>query len=152
MKLSLKAPAISILILAAIAACLVSCGGGTPSDPLESAEEAFNDSRFAKAQALCDSLVLGDSFSGLSVDQLCRLSLLLAKLGENGADDEANTAFAAYSLRRALTLNKDSVNIFTHSLSMDDQARFIPLTVLAAPVDTIAIFQNDSIFEDDSIY
>ena len=140
------------MILVAASASLVSCGGDSVSDSVGYAEEAFNDGRFAKAQALCDSLVLGNSFSELSIDQLCRLSLLFAKLGENGADDEANTAFAAYSLRRALTLDKDSVSIFTHSLSMDDQARFMPLTVLAAPVDTNAIFHADSIFEDESVY
>lgn len=143
MKRILSIAILSIFLLS----LFPSCGAPSETDSVGRAREAFEAGRYVKAQALCDSLVIGDNFSRLSVDQLCRLSMLFVSLGEVTAEEGANTAFAAYAVRRAMELNRDSVMTFAHSLPMEDQASFMMLTVLSqtdnAQVSDIDPFEDE---------
>lgn len=84
-----------VVALALATACTHS-GSGSQA-PVDEAEEAFARGRYAKAQSVCDSIVLGTAFDNTDVWDLCRLSLLLVRLGENTGDNDVNTAFAALS-------------------------------------------------------
>lgn len=113
------------------ATILQACGGGAPGrDPLGEAESEFNAGNYASAQQLCDSLLLGESLTALSVDQLCRLTLLFMRLGDSAGDIDANTAFAARTLKAAVDRNADSTLIFLNSIPLEDKARLAILTAI----------------------
>lgn len=97
------------------------------STAIETAEEAYNYGRMVRAQALCDSLLLGDQFGTLDTWDLCRLSLLFMRLGENSGEPEVNTAFAARCIRAAVSRDSDSTMIYVHAMPVEDQARIMML-------------------------
>ena len=86
------------------------------------AEDEYSSGRLQTAQAICDSLVLGSRFSDLSVDELCRLSLLTSRIAEQ-TDEDTNMALAAKCMQAAMNRNADSVMTFVHSLPADEQSR-----------------------------
>ncbi len=112
---------------------------------IESAEEAYSYGRMARAQSLCDSLFFGDEFGRLGIWELCRLSLLFMRLGEDSGEPEANTAFAARCLKAAVTRDSDSTMIYVKAMPVEDRARLLLLHSLneashsAPEEDTITI-------------
>lgn len=131
---------------AALAAC--SHSGRTPSGPLERAEAAYAEGRYVKAQALADSIVLGDAFSALNADGLCRLSILFVRLGENSGQEDANTAFAVHSLRAAGRLDSAYTARFVAGLPVDDRSGMIIVTALVEAADNPAIPDTSAIPAD----
>ena len=127
-----------VVALALATACTHS-GSGSQA-PVDEAEEAFARGRYAKAQSVCDSIVLGTAFDNTDVWDLCRLSLLLVRLGENTGDNDVNTAFAARCLRAALERDSDSTYIYIQAMPNEDRARMMMLSAIneashEAPVD-----------------
>lgn len=118
--------------------------------PVEHVELAIDNGRYATAQELCDSLILGPSFGNLSVNELCRLSLAFMRLSENTSNEEANTAFAARSLQAAIERDSDSTIIFLNSVPVEDQARLALITAIneahnaPAITDTVDYEDRDS--------
>lgn len=100
-------------------------------EPLVQAEEAYKIGRYAKAQIIADSLAIGSSFDKLDNDDLCRLSLLFARLGEVAGEEEANIAIAARVLEAATARDSDSTIMFINSLSPDDRARILIVETIA---------------------
>lgn len=94
-----------------------------PEDPVAEAEQAFADGHYARAQMLCDSLLVGPDFGRLDVDRLCRLSLLFMRLAENSADNDANTAFATRTLGAALERDADSTHVFLDNVPVEEKGR-----------------------------
>ncbi|MCM1067382.1 MAG: hypothetical protein NC418_07410 [Muribaculaceae bacterium] len=107
--------------------------------PLARAEQAYADSRYSQAQLLCDSLILSPQYSELSVDELCRLSLLFMRLGDSAGDIDANTAFAARTLKSAIERDADSTLLFLNTVPVEDQARVAILTAINEAHDAPAI-------------
>lgn len=144
-------------ILLILAAFTASCGGttagtGVGSD-LDHAEAAFNDGRYARAQLLCDSLVLGTAMDTLSVPDRCRLALMFMRLSEISGQEEANAAFALRSLRAAIAADSDSTVVYTRSLPVEDQARIMILVELNESSRNPAI-NSDSVIlcnDEDSV-
>lgn len=115
--------AISVFAVFA-AAILQSCGKTDTPSPLEAAESALETGNYRQAQALCDNLAESESFDALSVSQLCRLSLIFARLAEEThGNEDANTASAARSLDAAFVIDPDSVHIFLSQASAEDRGR-----------------------------
>ncbi|MDE6196370.1 MAG: hypothetical protein K2F91_00715 [Muribaculaceae bacterium] len=133
--------------LALLCVCLIQGCAGTGSDvsPLEQAEHAVANGRYAVAQELCDSMILGDRFGSMSVEELCRLSLVFMRLSENNTSgEEANTAFAARSLQAAIAADADSALLFLKNVPVEDQARAALITAISEAHNTPAI--SDTIY------
>lgn len=132
---------LSALILICFA---VSCGGATDSveQPLDKAEQAYQEGMYGKAQTLADSLVTEGSLRRLSPTSLCRLSLLLVRLGEVSGEIEPNTALAARALEAAVKSDRDSTVVFIEGLPVDDRARL--LLVEAVSEGSRHVFDADS--------
>lgn len=134
---------------------LGSCNGRTEATPdsLDRAEEAFEQGRYAGAQSICDTLMLGNRFEHLDTRQLCRLALLFMRLAENSTTTEdVNTAFAARSLAAALHRDSDSTVAYIGRMVPEDQAKIMILSALnqaqhSAPEEGEAeeVNYNDSI-------
>ena len=105
----------------------------TPADTLHDAEEAFAHRQFSKAQHILSSLADSPDFNAMSVDELCRMSLLCMRLGEAQPDsDEADIALAARVYITALRRNSDSAVAFINAVDIDDRGRAAILRALAA--------------------
>lgn len=115
----------AVAALCAATAC--SRTSETPRAALDLVEEAYGEGRYAKAQALADSLVSGAGIDELDSRSLCRLSLALMKLGENTGEPEVNTAFAARCLREAFRRDSDSTAVYIHEMNNEDRARMLLL-------------------------
>lgn len=112
---------------------LFACTGNSLS-PVEQAEEEFASGRYGAAQSMCDSLILGSEFSSLTVDELCRLSILTSQLADL-SDDDANMALATRCMQAALQREPDSVLAFVHSLPADMQSSTLFIRQLTRTID-----------------
>lgn len=140
---------VSLLLLAAAGACTTTTRPPALTE-LENAEYAYNDGRYARAQAICDSLVLGTSFGHLDVDELCRLSMLFVHLGEQNGDEGGTTAMAARCLGAAFERDSDSTVAIIRVMPPEDRSRAMLLTALTE--QAVPGEPRDSIFiPDDSI-
>lgn len=128
MKLSVQ-----IILSIVLTVCVASCShtATMPPQPLEAAEQAYTEGKYAKAQMLADSLMLSSGFSDLHATSLCRLSLLLMRLSEVNGDAGGNIALAAHALEAAERCDSDSTAWFIESLPVDDRARLIMVNSIA---------------------
>lgn len=140
---------IALLIFLSVSHACSSCSTETKGSGIEDAEEAYTYGRLMRAQALCDSLLLGDQFGSLDTWDLCRLSLLFMRLGEYSEEPEVNTAFAARCIRAAIERDSDSTRTYVQAMPVEDQARFMMLYTLseashdAPEEDTVQIYVYD---------
>lgn len=122
------------IIMCAVPALIlaIACSGPDVGSvtPVDEAEDAFAHGRYAKAQNVCDSIVLGPSFADTDVWDLCRLSLLLVRLGESTGDNDVNTAFAVRCLRAAIQRDSDSTSIYIQAMPNEDRARMMILSAI----------------------
>lgn len=112
---------------------------------LDRVEEAYGEGRYAAAQALADSLVIGPQFGRLDTWDLCRLSLALMNLGETAGDAEVNTAFAARCIRAAFCRDSDSTALYIRAMNNEDRARLLLLVNINEASHTASA-------EEDSLY
>lgn len=112
---------------------------------LDRVEEAYGEGRYAAAQALADSLVIGPQFGHLDTWDLCRLSLALMNLGETAGDTEVNTAFAARCIRAAFCRDSDSTALYIRAMNNEDRARLLLLVNINEASHTASA-------EEDSLY
>ncbi len=119
------------LVLPAAVFFAASCSGSNEVSPVDDAELAFENGDYPEAQEICDSLVLSPESADLSIDRLCRLSLLLIRLSENYGNEESNIALAARSLQIADERYADSVDIFAESLPVEDRGRLSLLRAIS---------------------
>lgn len=128
----------------ALSLALTACTGEI-HDPVTSAENDFEAGMFESAKSICDSLVSSDRLDGLSVDELCRISVLMVKLAEHG-DEEANMAMATRCMQAALSRDADSVFSFVHTLPVDQQSQTVLIQQLSNSIDQPYTI-NDTIVE-----
>lgn len=124
---------------------ITSCNSGSQPQvsELDSAQEAFEHGSFARSQQICDSLLSSDQFDDLNVKQLCRLSLLFMKLGENAGNEDVNTAMAARCISIAISRNSDSAALIIREMPTEDQARIDILTQLN---ESLRAMSADSVY------
>lgn len=120
----------AVLTLILVASCGAPENSPAGASDIDHAEAAFNDGRYARAQLLCDSLVIGTAMDTLSVTERTRLALMFMRLSEISGEEEANAAFALRSLRAAFTADSDSTIAYTRTLPVEDQARIMILVEL----------------------
>lgn len=136
----------AIVALAALL-CLLSSGCSeqhhTPMSAVDRVESAYDEGRYVTAQAMADSLVIHSDFGSLDVYDLCRLSLVLMRLGEVAGESEVNTAFAAHCLKAAVARDSDSTSVYVQAMPLEDRARILMLTAINeaafTPLDTDSI-------------
>ena len=119
----------ALAVLLALAAC-GHLGTTAPADDIALAEQALEQGRYAKAQRIADTLVLGNSFGALSVDEKCRLAMLFMQLSENAEDAGGATAAATRCFSAALAADSDSTMLFMRNLEGENRARAMVLTAL----------------------
>lgn len=131
-----------VLILSA-----VSCTGGQEKDlALDKAEEAYALGLYSEAQNIADSL-LGSS-EKLGVNELCRISLLFAHLGDHNGNVDSNTAMAARALSAAFALDSDSTVSYLSGIALDDRA----CMAIVAALTTAGSEPDSFIVEPDGEY
>ncbi|MDE6436049.1 MAG: hypothetical protein K2K69_00875 [Muribaculaceae bacterium] len=148
--LNLALVATAILIVAAS-----SCASEKTynSDRLMMAEEAIDAGRNTSAQKMADDL-MADS-AAMSVDDLCRLSVLFMRLSDVGTEQEANTAYAARALALAYQRDPDSTRAVIARSPIDVRAAMTLLSAINEAPHGIVIdgdtiyFPSDTIPEDD---
>lgn len=121
------------LLWAALTLVAAACTSGrsdSGTSGIERAEHAFESGRYARSQAIADSLVLGTSFGRLNVDELCRLSMLFMRLGEQNGDEGATTAMATRCLSAAFARDSDSTVAVIRDMPSEDRGRAMLLTAL----------------------
>lgn len=140
---------VALLILSATTAC-TSTSRPPAMTNLETAENAYREGRYSRAQVICDSIALGSSFGGLDVDELCRLSMLFVHLGEQNGDEGGTTAMAARCLSAAFGRDTDSTVAIIRALPPEDRSRAMLLAALTEQATPGEV--RDSIFiPDDSL-
>lgn len=134
------------MLAAAMAAVALTSCGNHAYNSVAVAEDEFEAGRLASAQSMCDSLILGPAFKDLSVDELCRLSMLTSRLADS-KDEDSNLALAARCMQAALQREPDSVLIFVHSLSADEQSRSLFIRQLVRTVDPTCESEDINVIE-----
>lgn len=135
---------LTLITAAGLAACATH--DTAPQSPVDIAEEAFAAHRYAKAQQIVDTITLGSAADYMSVDELCRVSLLFMRLAEVQPDiDEANIANAARAYTAAVARDSDSAVIVMSNVDIDDRGR-------AALVRAIAAAQHPDSLAFDTVY
>lgn len=119
---------ISALMLVAI--MLQACGTSTPAASVEQAEDALANGHYEAAQTICDNLVGSPDYEKLTIDELCRLSIVYVKLGENTDNTDANIVAAARSMQKASDRDADSTALFIDAVSVEDRARVALITAI----------------------
>lgn len=108
----------------------VSCTGGKDKYiALNKAEEAYATGLYSEAQSIADSIMFESSMD-LGVNELCRLSLLFARLGDNNGYVDSNTAMAARALSAAFALDSDSTANYLSGIALEDRASMAIVTAL----------------------
>lgn len=113
-----------------VSAFLQACGSSAPATALSRAEDAVADGMYGVAQSICDDLSASAEFDRLSVDELCRLSLVYVKLGENTDNADANIIAAARSLQAAAERDADSTALFLDAVPVEDRARMAIISAI----------------------
>lgn len=108
------------------------------------AEADFDNGHIESAKSICDEIIADGNAEQMSVDRLCRLSVLLVKLADHG-DEESYIALAARSMKTALARDADSVRIFVRNLPVDQQAQTVMLQQLTDAIDRPVKDLTDSI-------
>lgn len=108
-------------IIIALSLLLTACSG-LESKSVETAENDLSEGNFESARLTCLSLSSDENIDGLSVDQLCRISMLMVKLAEHGEEEDCMAA-ATRCMKTALTRDTDSVFSFIHTLPVDEQSQ-----------------------------
>lgn len=112
-----------------LAACV-----GRLSDPVAEAEYEYSVGDVDAARSICENLLAGTRADSLSVDNLCRLSVLMVKLAEHG-DEEASMVAAARCMQTAISRDSDSVAAFVRALPVDEQAQTVLIQQLSNSID-----------------
>jgi len=120
----------------------------TPMSALDRVEAAYSEGRYAKAQALADSLVIGPDFATLDTWDLCRLSLALMRLGESADASDVNTAFAARCLSAAFMRDSDSTALYIRAVNNEDRARLMLLRSLNEASHTAPAAEDSISYEE----
>lgn len=111
--------------------------------PIETAEVAYANGKYVDAQELCNDLANEESSARMSVDELCRLSLLLIHLSEVNGEDDDNAATAARLIETAINRSADSTATFLANAPVEDRATLALISAISDginnPVDTDSI-------------
>lgn len=126
------------------AAALQSCiKNGDNISPIETAEVAYANGNYVDAQELCNDLSGDETTARMSVEELCRLSLLLVHLSEVNGEDDDNAATAARLMETAINRSADSTAIFLANAPVEDRAALALISAINDginnPVDTDSI-------------
>lgn len=132
---------------------LASCGDGSIDRSIDAAENSLANNDYAEAMGICNRIAERDSMNDLTINQLCRLSMIYMQLSEN-RDEDVNVAMATRCFHLAMEHDADSAASFYNNIPVDNQhwVHFLNALnkVLDAPRDFFPEESTDSIFIPDS--
>lgn len=133
----------SILSSLFISIMLSACSTSAPVDTISEAEAAIASGDYRSARSV--EQLVSDTTIDLSPSELCRISLIYMHLAENNKTHyDEDVAVAAQCYLKALQLNRDSVEIFTRTMSVSELPAMNTLNELAAAI-TSPVNLSDSI-------
>lgn len=109
------------------------CNSETANDRIDIAYAAFGEKDMETAQQEVILMIEQDSLSDYSCSELCRLSILLMKLSEQGYEEDIAHAVRCY--HRSLEMNTDSATLFYSSLPVEDAPFVSILSALSMSLD-----------------
>lgn len=124
----------------------MSCRSAT-SDDITVAEVAVDEADYNTAKQICDDIFAAHNDSTLSVNDLCRISIVYMKLSDIAAEDE-NTALATQCYRMAVSTSPDSARAFYRNLPIDEAQHVEVMATLEQWIDG----NRDIIAASDSVY
>lgn len=138
-----------ILFVVVLAAC-----SDSQKLTVDMAEADYMERHYDSARDICNELVNGDNFDRLSIDQLCRLSVLLVKLSDCN-DEDSDIALAAKCMQEAMNRNADSVRFYVEAMPVDERSQSVLIqqliTAIESPVDPATLYQHADSIPNDSI-
>lgn len=137
---------LGIIAIAATACSGNSIIGSKPS--VADAEAAYNATHFQQAQEIVNEIATEDALNNMSVNELCRISLLIMQLSEVQGEDLDNMAYAVSALDAAISRNPDSTAAFIQQIAMADRARVALLSAISNAYHADA----DSLLNDSTSY
>lgn len=142
-----------LYIIVILAFVVSSCGGSSIDGSIEAAENSLANNDYSEATSICNRIAERDSMNDLTVNQLCRLSMIYMQLSEN-RDEDVNVAMATRCFHLAMEHDADSASSFYNNIPVDNQhwVHFLNALnkVLDAPRDFFPEESTDSIFIPDS--
>lgn len=128
----MKQLTLSALFITAVLS-LSSCGGASNNDRIADAYAAYDDKNVELAQQQVKEMIDEDSLKGFSCDELCRLSILLMKLSEQGYEEDIASAVHCYY--KSFEVDSDSATAYFSSLPVDDAPYITILSALSVSLD-----------------
>lgn len=109
------------------------CTASSAEDRIDLAYDAYGDKDMDRAQSELRLIMEEDSIAGYSCRNLCRLSIILMKLSEQGYEE--NIAPAVHCYYRSFEVNADSATEFFATLPVEDAPFVTILSALSVSLD-----------------
>ena len=142
-----------LYIIVIMTVTLSACGESSIDRSIDAAENSLTNHDYGEAMDICNRIAERDSMNSLTVNQLCRLSMVYMQLSEN-RDEDVNVAMATRCFHLAVEHDADSATLFYNNIPVDNQhwVHFLNALnkVLDAPRDFFPEESPDSIFIPDS--
>lgn len=125
----------SLLFLFIISLMLPACSTKSENSSINDIEHLIELQDFNSAQKLCDNITIEDSLDEITINNLCRLSVVYMKLSEQ-INHEENIAMATKCYHIATDIDSDSVAYYFSEFSIEDAHHEIMLKTLSESIDS----------------
>lgn len=122
-----------LLLFAAIGLVFVRCNNHSVDDRIDIAYAAYSEKDMVLAQQELNQMIERDSLKDCSCNDLCRLSILLMKLSEQGYEENIAPAVRCYY--RSFEIDADSATAFFSQLPVEDAPYVTILSALSVSLD-----------------
>lgn len=123
----------ALLLFFALSLTFAGCSTDSVNDRIDTAYAAYGDKDMALAQQQVRLMLDNDSVDSYNCNDLCRLSILLMKLSEQGYEE--NIAPAVHCYYRSFEVNTDSATAFYAALPVEDAPYVTILSALSMSLD-----------------
>lgn len=110
------------------------CESNVDTDKVALIEQLLESKNYESAQDECDDITAEAELKDIPVKDLCRLSLIYAKLSEKSNEDE-NMAMATKCFHQATEISADTVVEFFAKLPVEDAQYGELLKMLSSAID-----------------
>ncbi|MDE7153321.1 MAG: hypothetical protein K2O00_02600 [Muribaculaceae bacterium] len=123
----------ALLLFFTLSLTFAACSQSSVNDKIDAAYAAYGDKDMASAQQQLRLMLDNDSTDSYSCNDLCRLSILLMKLSEQGYEE--NIAQAVHCYYRSFEVNADSATAYYAALPVEDAPYVTILSALSMSLD-----------------
>ena len=122
-----------LLLIFSLTIAFIRCSDGSGNERIDLAYAAYSEKDMELAQQEVLDMLEKDSLSTYSCNDLCRLSILLMKLGDQGFEENIAPAVRCYY--RSFEVNPDSATRFFSNLPVEDAPYVTILSALSISLD-----------------